>query len=38
MKATLTKKIKIQEATAYLVLEKQDKRPDIVDLLKANYF
>lgn len=38
MKATLTKKIKIQEATAYLVLQKEEKRPDIVDFLNGKRF
>lgn len=38
MKATLTKKIKIQKATAYLVLEKEEKRPDIVEFLNGKHF
>lgn len=38
MKATLTKKIKIQEATAYLVLEKEEKRTDIVAFLNGKRF
>ena len=38
MKATLTKKIKVKTATAYLVFEKEQDRPDIVKFLNGEKF
>ena len=38
MKATLTKNIKIKTATAYLVFEKEQNRPDIVKFLNGEEF
>lgn len=38
MKATLTKKIKVHKAEAYLQFEKEEERNDIVKFLKGNRF